>query len=387
MKIGIMVNELSPYFVCGGVSTWLKNMLEMFHTKDGFSVRILYVGPISPSALEKDERDIVCLSEDFDNTAFLDVDVVVVSLWSVLAVHYLTRVKAIVPGIPTIVIIHSLDIVERRLFDPSVPSTPSDKRRDTGQEACIRAGDLVVCISQSELVLYERVGYMQLNHNVLVVPNVYVQQDYRVPPVEAYHCNHLGFIGRHVMRKRPDIISQAVYGQLGHGREISVYHAGVNAGGQDDQMFRDRTKAHDKYIHIIPFTHDQRVLQTEYWDKIGASCVTGVYEPFGYTVCEALDRYKPLICVNVGGVAEITRDARPGSVFSYDPDASYTQDIQNIAGAIECFLETPPATRRAMAIRARLTLQKYAPSRVRPQWIEAFTQCMKLSSAQTTRVR
>ena len=83
------------------------------------------------------------------------------------------------------------------------------------------------------------------------------------------------------MRKRPEIISRAVYETLGRKSDVLVYHAGVVLGRREDCMFRDHTQAYDKAIIVLPFTTNQQQLQTEYWDKIGASCVTGLYEPFG----------------------------------------------------------------------------------------------------------
>jgi glycosyltransferase involved in cell wall biosynthesis len=245
------------------------------------------------SDLEQDHRDIVNVTEDFEGSTLGEVDLMLLSLWSVSTGRYIRRLKSLFPLLPTVFIIHSLDIVERVLFDPVYK-----KHRQTHQEIGIQSSDLVVCVSQSERALYEQVGYMRLNEHVIVIPNIYVQQTFELPPVKAYECNHIGFIGRHILRKRPEIISRAVYETLGRKSDVLVYHAGVVLGRQEDCMFRDHTQEYDKEIIVLPFTTNQQQLQTEYWDKIGASCVTGLYEPFGYTVCEALDRYKPLICAN-----------------------------------------------------------------------------------------
>ena len=369
MIIGLVVNELSPYLVCGGVSTWIDNMIAMFQNSSDVSVRIIFYGSTTQEILSED-REIFCITDNFDETPFLDVDVIVMSMWNEYAAQCIYHVREMSTRIPIIYIIHSLNIVEQLMFNP-LPAIGQEKV----QEKCIRSSDLVVCVSQSERILYERVGYMKLNQNVIVIPNVYLMKEFDVPSIDAYRCNDIGFIGRHIPRKRPEIISHAVYGCT--NSEITVYHAGIIEGRQDDSLFRERTRRYTNKIKTIPFTTDQDKLQTEYWDKVGASCATGVYEPFGYTACEALDRYKPLICANVGGFAEITHKIRPGSVFSYDPDTNVQQDTYNIARAIKRFMSTPADIRRDMAIRARVTLHRFAPDRIRPLWLSAFYRMMK----------
>ena len=54
-----------------------------------------------------------------------------------------------------------------------------------------------------------------------------------------------------------------------------------------------------KYIKNNNFTSIK--IGENYWETIGCNCITGIYEPFGFTICEALDRRMSLVVSNIDG--------------------------------------------------------------------------------------
>ena len=63
-------------------------------------------------------------------------------------------------------------------------------------------------------------------------------------------------------------------------------------------------KENEELLNVIPFSSDRSKIN-EYWSKVGANCITGIYEPFGYTMCETLDRRVPAIVQDIDGPSEI----------------------------------------------------------------------------------
>ena len=104
---------------------------------------------------------------------------------------------------------------------------------------------------------------------------------------------------------------------------------------------------------------------------MGVNCITGIYEPFGYTICETLDRGVPAIVQNLDGPKEIIEEVKE-NVFLYDVHQDIKKDIENFSNALKQFLETPPDVRKQMAKNARVALDKLHPTVIQHDWVALF---------------
>ena len=135
-----------------------------------------------------------------------------------------------------------------------------------------------------------------------------------------YSNNTLGYIGRHVPRKRPEL---PVLAMDRYGQDIKV----VNMGMKPDNKFWEKLDKKFDNLETIKFSTDKSNI-AKYWSKVGCNCVTGVYEPFGYTICETLDRMVPAIVQNIDGPKEIL-DEFSDCVYTYSVSSDYNKDIDN----------------------------------------------------------
>ena len=101
----------------------------------------------------------------------------------------------------------------------------------------------------------------------------------------------------------------------------------VNMGMTDDNTFWQELDKKHSNLETIKFSTDKTKVN-EYWKKVGCNCITGVYEPFGYTMCETLDRMVPAIVQNIDGPSEII-DELKDFVYMYSVDEDYQTDIDN----------------------------------------------------------
>ena len=89
-------------------------------------------------------------------------------------------------------------------------------------------------------------------------------------------------------------------------------------------------------LEIIEFTSNKKIKEY-YYDNIGANICSGIYEPFGYTVCECLDRRIPLIVSNIDGPKEITESVKD-YVYQYEVDKdNMDNDITNLSETLKTF--------------------------------------------------
>ena len=65
---------------------------------------------------------------------------------------------------------------------------------------------------------------------------------------------------------------------------------------------------------------------SEYWDSVGVNCITGIYEPFGYTICVTIDRGIPVVVSNIDGPKEIIEEVKPKNDYAIG-HPKFWQDI------------------------------------------------------------
>ena len=127
--------------------------------------------------------------------------------------------------------------------------------------------------------------------------------------------------------------------------------------------------------HLQILTHIARLrllVKRKYWKDIGINCITGIYEPFGYTICECLDRRVPVIVSNIDGPKEIVEEVI-NHVYPYEVDIdNYENDIHNFTGALNIVLNTSAEEREKNAEQARKALDKLRPENIKGKWIQLF---------------
>ena len=107
-----------------------------------------------------------------------------------------------------------------------------------------------------------------------------------------------------------------------------------------------------------------------YWKEVGINCITGIYEPFGYTICECLDRRIPVIVSNIDGPKEIIEEVKE-YVYIYDVDIdNYNNDIDNFTKTLYSTLKVDPDVRKENAEKARKALDKLRPEIIKLEWLK-----------------
>ena len=139
-------------------------------------------------------------------------------------------------------------------------------------------------------------------------------------------------------------------------------------GEQGNPFWEELGRKHPKQLIIIPFSSNKETAQF-YWNSIGANSITGIYEPFGYTMCETLDRRVPALVQNIDGPSEITANVIE-SVFVYEVDKDFNKDVDNFLLAVERFWNTSADMRQAMADQARTALDDFRPEVIKGKWKE-----------------
>ena len=103
-----------------------------------------------------------------------------------------------------------------------------------------------------------------------------------------------------------------------------------------------------------------------------SNCITGIYEPFGYTICETIDRGIPVVVSDIDGPKEIIEEVRE-NVYIYDVDVdNYENDIINISKALQNVWNTPSEVRKINAKEARKCLDKLRPENIVLHWEKLF---------------
>jgi glycosyltransferase involved in cell wall biosynthesis len=189
-----------------------------------------------------------------------------------------------------------------------------------------------------------------------------------------YSSNTLGYIGRHVPRKRPEIPILSVTKNKIDG--VNVINMGVDYDKYDNEYWRVLEKEYKECLKIIPFTSDKKIKE-DYWKEVGVNCITGIYEPFGYTICECLDRRVPVIVSNIDGPKEIIEEVI-NNVYTYEVDVdNYQNDINNFTKTLKDTLLIDPNIRKENAEKARKALDKLRPEKIKEDWMELFMEIIE----------
>lgn len=366
IKIGLLTNEIPP-IVYGGVATWIVNFIEMFKDNDKYEIIPIFLESVLNDRLPEEcyarYKNIRVIKNKEDiHKHFSDINICVNNLWIALdTIHY---IKYIYDDINIITVCHSLIRMENITNMGSCYTNNFNE-----QEKTFALSDTVVLISKSEEEYYKSFNYDKLNTNTYVIYNSYKPKYDNTCLYNNYESNILGYIGRHVPRKRPEIpiISIDRYKLKG----IKVVNMGVDYDKYGNYYWKLLEKKYKENLEIIPFTTDKDIKEA-YWNKIGINCITGIYEPFGYTICECLDRRVPVIVSNIDGPKEIIEEVSE-YVYKYEVDLdNYERDIQNFTDTLKDVVNISPSIKKYNAHKARKALDKLRPEKIVNDWIKLF---------------
>jgi glycosyltransferase involved in cell wall biosynthesis len=365
IKIGLLTNELPP-IIYGGVSTWVLNFMKMFEDDDKYETVPIFLAYLDPAPKDFPQKypgiRIINTPEDVYEV-FKDIDIVVNNLW--IALDTVKQIGHLFPKLPIVSVCHSLIKMEH------ITNLGSQYTNNfCQQEVTFQYSDFVVLISKAEKKYYESFGYNEYGAVPIVIYNSYKPKYDKVTLDIDYTSDNIGYIGRHVPRKRPELPILAV-DKLGK-EDINVINMGVdfNKGGNDYWK-----KLIHKYqqLKVIPFSCDKSKIAS-FWKQVGANSITGIYEPFGYTMCETLDRRVPAIVQNLDGPAEIINELKE-YVFMYEVEQDMDKDIDSFSEAVTKFWNTSPEQRKIMAEKARGALERFKPEVIKEDWKGVLEQC------------
>ena len=128
-------------------------------------------------------------------------------------------------------------------------------------------------------------------------------------------------------------------------KNITVHNMGVDYDKYGNDFWKLLENKHKDILNIIPFTSDKSIKE-KFFMEVCWICITGIYEPFGYTICEAIDRRKPIIVGLIDGPKEIVEEVME-HVISYDVDIyNYENDIKNFSEALQKAIKLTPEIKK-----------------------------------------
>lgn len=368
IKLGLLTNEIPP-IVYGGVATWIVNFIKMFEGDPEIEVIpifLAYNDKLPEECMNKYKNIRVIDREEDIYKTFKDIDVCVNNLW--IALDTITKIKELFPSMNIISVCHSLIRMENITNLGSCYTNNYNQ-----QEITFENSDYVVLISNAEKEYYDLFGYNNFKTKTRVIYNSYEPKYDDVELKINYTSDDIGYIGRHVPRKRPEIPIRAV--DILKRVDINVINMGVDYDKYDNAYWRTLEKKYKEQLNIIPFTSDKDIKE-KYWSQVGINCITGIYEPFGYTICEALDRRIPVIVSNIDGPKEIIEEVKE-YVNTYEVDANnYDNDIINFSNALKKIWTITPEERKERAEKARKCLDKLRPDVIKEDWRKLFLEIL-----------
>ena len=362
-KIGLLTNEIPPV-IYGGVSTWIINFMDMFKDDETYEVIPIFLAYYDKDITEILKRyptiRIVYNPNDIIHV-FSDIDICVNNLW--IALETIKQIVLLYPNIPMISVCHSLIKMEHIT---NLGSVYTNNFFD--QEITFQYSDFVILISEAEKKYYEEFGYIRYKAIPVVIYNSFTPKFDIKNVFDNYNCDNVGYIGRHVPRKRPELAIMGV--DKIKRTDVKVFNMGVDYDRYQNNYWDKLQKQYEKQLTIIPFTSDKKVKE-EYYKQIGVNCCTGTYEPFGYTLCEVLDRRIPVIVQNIDGPSEIVEKVKD-YVYMYEVDSNLDNDVNNFTEALTHFYDTSPEKRKENSEKARMALDDFRPTKIKEDWVEVL---------------
>jgi glycosyltransferase involved in cell wall biosynthesis len=368
INIGLLTNEIPP-IIYGGVSTWIVNFIKMFENSEKYRIIpifLAYADDVTDDIMKKYKYMRVIKYKRDIKTVFKDIKVCINNLW--IALDTIKEINSLYPELIMVSVCHSLIKMEH-LTNLGSQYTSNFYE----QEITFKNSDFVVLISKAEKKYYEEFGYNKYKAIPVVIYNSYKPKFDNLQINYDYKNNNIGYIGRHVPRKRPELPIRAV---IKAGRsDILVFNMGVDYSKGGNSYWMKLEKEFKEQLTIIPFSPDKKKIK-KYWERVGANCITGIYEPFGYTMCETLDRCIPAIVQNIDGPSEIVEEIKD-HVYMYKVNKKdIDKDIDNLSEALQKFWKTSPEERKDKSEKAREALDKFRPEVIGKKWSNLLDECL-----------
>ena len=131
-------------------------------------------------------------------------------------------------------------------------------------------------ISKAEEQYYTQFGYDLFGTKTRVIYNSYKPKYDTTYTDVNYNSNTLGYIGRHVPRKRPEIPILSV--NKHKIEDVTVINMGVDYDRYGNEYWKTLESKYKTNLTIIPFTPDKEIKEN-YWKQVGINCITGYMNP------------------------------------------------------------------------------------------------------------
>ena len=250
--MGLLTNEIPP-IIYGGVATWIVNFIQMFKDDDRVEIIPIYLAyndKLPDECRETYSNIRVIETKEDICECFKGIDVCINNLWIALDTIY--DIKTMFPNMNIVSVCHSLIRMENITNLGSCYTSNFNQ-----QEITFQNSDYVVLISKAEEEYYKQFGYGLFDTKTRVIYNSYAPKyDDKYTDVN-YSSNTLGYIGRHVPRKRPEIPIVSINK---HSIEnVSVINMVVDYDRYGNEYWKKLEKKYENNLKIIPFTSDKEI--------------------------------------------------------------------------------------------------------------------------------
>ena len=285
-------------------------------------------------------------------------DVVIHSSWGCVKPLQFMK-KYCSPKIKNIGILHSNLIAESVFNDTRIDM-------DGQQVKWLALMDKIVLISVSELVTYIEAGMDIANDNVSIVYNPYIPRKKisKNKYLNEQNKQNMGYIGRFVPRKKPEhlVFAQDKIRKI-HGINTRFIGAGVNTpNGYWDKLAKDYSN-----VVLHKWSSDKKAIERNFWQQVNLVGITGVYEPFGYTCLEAIDRMIPILVQDIGGPREIV-SGYEDACFMYSTSTNEKLSVNNMQNSIIRYLDTTIDELHNKTKKMREVIKRFDKDVIRDRW-------------------
>ena len=322
-KIAVIIDDNK----LGGITTWANNFKKMF----GDNVTI-----IECHTLKRIEKYML-----------KNIDTVICCLWGANAVDIYKSIH-----------LNIITMVQSLVYKDS-------KFSDDDQIFMFKNSKHIVFTSKSEQEYFQE-RYPDIKVPSSVIYNVYVPE-YSWRPYK--HLDTVGYIGRFVPRKRPEL---AILGLDTIGRlDVPCLYM-----GRHDHSFWKELKEKYDNLELVPENFNIQAKDT-FFDRVGIGSFTSIYEPFGYSLLEFIDRGIPVIVPDIDGPREIIEGFRD-CVYPYEMHKDIDKDIESYSKVLERVLSLSPKERKRNAQKARGILERFTPEVISNDWNKLFKNILLL---------
>ena len=366
-RVLIATNELGE-IRAGGVATYIENLETML--EEEFEVGILFIENIwwyekandpiwFTKWLAKQHKayngEFMAYSDGFlykikQLVKFINsYDVVIHSSWGCVKPLQFIK-KYCSQKVRNIGIVHSNLIAESVFNDTRIDM-------DGQQVKWLALMDKVIVISVSELATYIETNMDIANDNVSIIYNPYIpkMKGSKNKYLNERNKKNMGYIGRFVPRKKPEhlVFAQEKIRRL-HGIDTHFIGAGVS----HPNGYWNHLQNTYSNVTLHKWSSDKKAIEENFWQQVNLVGITGVYEPFGYTCLEAIDRMTPILVQDIGGPREIVSGFE-NCCFMYETSTNEKQSVNNMEDVIMRYLNTPIDELHNKAKKLRQVMKRF----------------------------